>query len=943
MAFLGGIMRRAVTTTQALTIISNANAFAKNVETINPSAEPRFDDPKNSWGFLVRQLQDPENYRPARSVPNGADRTTYFNPETGEWLRRYVNPTKGAPKPGAVFTKKTAVSLLPQDGRMNFFSQKNGIVLVFDSAQCNVKQYVFDHNITSNGRWWLRQPDPAKRVNALQRSTTLDAIRELHRAARRNNITPEWNEILPGLSADAVIAVAVPKNDPIRRLNAQYRRLLLRRELNIDVPLLIMTPEADVHEYAEAMQLEDLANAKASDSKSISRDFFNAIIALDPALVAKLPRPTIHVDIFQAIRDRDIEMINLALTQHPDDVKKIQTAKTPIQLAVELGHWDCVIEIATVVKTDKSDTAQYGLALREAAKANQQNAALALVEAGAPATSWNNLKDFSVDEEHYYGLSATHYAIQHNNTAVLEAILKKCPGAANYKHKSEHFNEVSPLSAALALNKKDAVWLLLQNSGVPNDKDNTWAVWAAQQKKWDAIYAYVDHINDNAMRSKAAGLLLHEAVLQNNLDAVKKLASKKPTVSHLKGGRTSIQLAAELGRWDCVIEIATVVQTDKGDIAQYGLALREAAKANQQNAALALVEAGAPATSWNNLKDFSVDEEHYYGLSATHYAIQHNNTAVLEAILKKCPGAANYKHKSEHFNEVSPLSAALALNKKDAVWLLLQNSGVPNDKDNTWAVWAAQQKKWDAIYAYVDHINDNAMRSKAAGLLLHEAVRQDNLDAVKKLVSKERENITKQLISFESEVKDQIDALNEEIAELRSQISQQSNTSRISALFSGISNNSKISAIQKKDHKKNALEKTLELVRHQLSTGDFISQEKFSELDNVLSKNSGWKDGVRSQRTVTLVSKAKLLMSKQCVKRQSAATSAVARAGASDNVTNFVGSIQIHALVSRGLFGEAQRTEANALQSRLDEVSVPTYDLTQREKDDDKPIAVALV
>lgn len=410
-------MRRIVTAAQALGIISDEKAFGKNIETINPSVEPRFDDPKNSLGFLVRQLKDPENYRPARSVPDGADRTTYFNPQTGEWLRRHVNPVKGAPKPGARFTKKTAVSLLPKDGRMIFFPQKNGIVLVFNSEQCHVKQYIFDHNVRSNDRWWLRQPDPAKRTTALKRSTTLDAIRELQRDARRRNVTPLWNEILPGLSADAVIAVAVPKDNLIRRLNAQYRRLLIRRELKIDVPLLIMTQQADVHEYTKAMQLEDLMNAKKSDFGSIAREYYNAIIALDP---------TLEIDIFKAIRNRDIAMINLILTQHPEDSKKIQADKTPIQLAVELGYWDCVTAIATVVKTDANDSARYGHALFTAAFSNKTDVVITLINANA-STGWSHTET---------GNCAVHYAVQHKNVAMCNAILDKNFGDLERKNKA---------------------------------------------------------------------------------------------------------------------------------------------------------------------------------------------------------------------------------------------------------------------------------------------------------------------------------------------------------------------------------------------------------------------------------------------------------------------------------------------------------------------------
>ncbi|GEM_PF-4896155 len=501
---------RVVTAQQALGIITAENAFAKNIATSNPRVEPAFDNPDNGWGFLTRQLQDPEYYRPARAVPAGADRTQCYDPIQDEWSKRAPNPVKGESKPGATFTKKTAVSLLPADGRINLYSQQHGIVMVFDVTKCNVKQYIFDHNVVSNARWWLGLDDENRKGYPPQRSTTLDAIRLQHRNAKMQGVVPNRNEVLPDLCADAVIAVAIPQYDLVRCLNAQYRRLILRRELNIDVPLLIMTTDRAVFEYTKAMQLQDLANARTYPFSSIQRDFYNAITRLE-AFPLNGPMPTVAINIFQAIRDCDLCLIELALKKNRDCVKEVTENNTPIQLAASLKYWDCVELIASKVATDSNnDTAEYGFALHSAASENQSTVALALVAAGA-SVNWVTMADGA-----FKGYHPIHFAIHYNDRALLEDILikhqamtanltyeeytsyERCvTDSAGYQRKTVHstltFQGITPLFLALNCGNAEFMRLLLKYGAVRIDSQ-VLSMIGADSRKWNCALAYCDAI-----------------------------------------------------------------------------------------------------------------------------------------------------------------------------------------------------------------------------------------------------------------------------------------------------------------------------------------------------------------------------------------------------------------------------------------------------------------
>jgi len=76
------------------------------------------------------------------------------------------------------------------------------------------------------------------------------------------------------------------------------------------------------------------------------------------------------------------------LIRQVDYKEEIENKKTPIQLARDLGHWDCVEAIASNKKTDAVDAARYGDVLLTAVKEDRLASTRILLEAGGASRSW---------------------------------------------------------------------------------------------------------------------------------------------------------------------------------------------------------------------------------------------------------------------------------------------------------------------------------------------------------------------------------------------------------------------------------------------------------------------------------------------------------------------------------------------------------------------------
>src|SRR3989338_2648092 len=287
---------RKVTAAEAIEIVSNQHALIKNIKTTNPAAEPMFSDSKNGWGFLIRQLQYPETVRPVITLKKNAHRAMYFDPRIEKEITRTIDPVRGEFKPGTIFTKKTATSLLPPNGTMKLFSQQHGVAILFDINRCRIAdKYVFDKNVGTDFRWWLGDTKHERHP-----ATPINDIRNQHRKIiQESSDTPAWNEILARLSADSIIGVGIPisarfENEQmtisalLQRLNAQYRCLILQYELNVEVPIFFISETKDIQEYSPERQWVDLDVANGYTETGVEgdlvRDYYKTILSLTDKL-----------------------------------------------------------------------------------------------------------------------------------------------------------------------------------------------------------------------------------------------------------------------------------------------------------------------------------------------------------------------------------------------------------------------------------------------------------------------------------------------------------------------------------------------------------------------------------------------------------------------------------------------------------------------------------
>lgn len=151
------------------------------------------------------------------------------------------------------FTKKTSTSLPPSDTRMWFFGcssdrQPNNarVGVVFDMKACHLKgeKYTYPENACTNNRRYLAHTDLPKK----QWAVGIDRLRVINEknVQQRNKGSQKiskHNEILAGLSKDALRAVFATQDTLFNRLNALEKRKIISTQLDCLVPVLVIYPK----------------------------------------------------------------------------------------------------------------------------------------------------------------------------------------------------------------------------------------------------------------------------------------------------------------------------------------------------------------------------------------------------------------------------------------------------------------------------------------------------------------------------------------------------------------------------------------------------------------------------------------------------------------------------------------------------------------------------
>lgn len=261
---------RNITTQHAREVIESVFGVIKMISSpISPSADNR------SWKLIIDGLNEPHKNRFVKPLAKNSDRGIRVNPQTKYWEKRIPHPVRGRDKPTS-FTKKTALTLIPPRGNIQLFAPRYGtpIGLLFDWRLCHRKgdRYVFAQNIVSDNKPWLdgnSQPPEGIPFEQLQQQ-----LRELnpHEVA-------EQNELLGGLSRDAVLAVVAPENTLFIRINALAKKNLMLQDAKLDLPIFIVDPNVGMVEYTLEMQQQDIAeilnNAYPPEIKSLAESCIN--------------------------------------------------------------------------------------------------------------------------------------------------------------------------------------------------------------------------------------------------------------------------------------------------------------------------------------------------------------------------------------------------------------------------------------------------------------------------------------------------------------------------------------------------------------------------------------------------------------------------------------------------------------------------------------------
>jgi|SRR5579872_14678 len=241
----------------AMQLIEQGNAAGKTVvfdlDNSNPS---------DSFYYFMRQLINPEINRPVVQLNASADRNQRYNPQTNAWEEHKASAVRGAPKPGAKFTKKTPVSVIPPSQNMWFFDyNKSGAVgFMFDVNKVNLKgeKYVWTENVSSNKRGWIK----GNTYVSVPRSAGLTGLQAYYEKNKYGEMSN--TEQLFGLCKEALIALFVQENtfikDPLfMRINVLRAQFAVKDLLGLELPILILNVNGQAaREYTKEQQIADI-------------------------------------------------------------------------------------------------------------------------------------------------------------------------------------------------------------------------------------------------------------------------------------------------------------------------------------------------------------------------------------------------------------------------------------------------------------------------------------------------------------------------------------------------------------------------------------------------------------------------------------------------------------------------------------------------------------
>lgn len=222
---------------------------------------------KRKLGSVLHQLRDPKKNRPSHSRLKGC----WMVPDDFIFPGVSYERTIKNVKMNTNLSKKMPVSLLPDDAQMILF--RGGLIgLLFNLKEIkkqyeklgkNINKYVFLKNASTDSQQLDSYRNKWKRFkNFGRQETTIEALIEQNQDARSRDIILDWNELLLGLSKEALCGVFAKEDSIEARLQALYVKSLILKHIKVNekklnLPILIFGPGIPIKMYARQQQAED--------------------------------------------------------------------------------------------------------------------------------------------------------------------------------------------------------------------------------------------------------------------------------------------------------------------------------------------------------------------------------------------------------------------------------------------------------------------------------------------------------------------------------------------------------------------------------------------------------------------------------------------------------------------------------------------------------------
>jgi len=333
--------------------------------------------------------------------------------------------------------------------------------------------------------------------------------------------------------------------------------------------------------------------------------------------------------LFNAIKEKNIERIKGLVQAGISLAAENEDGHTPIQLAVDLGHWECVKAIAIKRKIDEEDTYRYGSALLSAVDQNKLDVVECLLQAQASHGYYYD------DGGQNYCL---HVAAKNNNPEMIRLLLK-------YKLNPQKTNKAGqrPIELACMMGHWNCVETFIEHlnvfppfrfKGGPQENSAYWAaVKAGKLDIAEKLLGFFGACIGSIKGDRDIGL--HWLVNEwNKLKFSPKIATyliEKRFDQALEDqeGKTAIELASELSQWDGVqflIEIEDINPKNQERLKalHYESVLINAIQHNNYAMAKLLLSRGTSCNRWNSEQ----------GNICLYWAIKNNNPQLVSLLMK---------------------------------------------------------------------------------------------------------------------------------------------------------------------------------------------------------------------------------------------------------------------------------------------------------------------